>query len=194
MPASPWFPSESAHVLCMQPANIPVVDHSQRSPSTPTTSQPHSHPPHLPPLHLQNWPKIPEPGPKNKINHAPQKHSNKNNTRPIEPRGIDGVLLRPKTPEEGPAGVADGQRVDGDSPAAEGELGVREGFGLGDAAVEEAADAEGVALEEGDCGEGGYCVECYRTWQGGLVFVSWLGFWLGGKGGWGTYSRCRSTP
>ena len=86
-------------------------------------------------------------------------HPYENHTRPVEVWRRNGRELRPETPEEGPEGVSNGEGVDGDAEFPEAEFCVGEGFGVADAAPEETADGEAIALEEGDGQEGGDGVE-----------------------------------
>ena len=113
----------------------------------------------LPPLHQRHRSRILEPRHKHKMHRRHNQHPYKNHTRPVEVRRRDRRKLRPETPEEGPEGVRDGEGVDGDAKFSQAEFCVGEGFGVADAAPEETADGEAVALEEGDGQEGGDGVE-----------------------------------
>ena len=73
---------------------------------------------------------------------------------PIEACRIDRGGLRPEAPEEGPESVDDGHDVDGNAPFAEGKVGRWESFGVVDAAPEDAADREAVALKESNSEKG----------------------------------------
>ena len=67
-------------------------------------------------------------------------HPNKDHTRPVEVRRRDRRELRPKTPEEGPESVHDGESVDGDAEFPQAEFCVGQSLGVANAAPEETAD------------------------------------------------------
>lgn len=114
---------------------------------------------HLPALDQSHGTSVLAAPHENIVQQGAEQNADENDRSPVKARGRNGVDLGPEAPEESPERVRDSGGVDRDAELAEGELGGGQGLWVTDAAPEEAADAEAVALQQGNGEEGGYGVE-----------------------------------